>query len=112
MRNWLRRHRWNGLSALGVVLLLWVGPYLFWRWKNSIKILNYRFVFVPEWFPAGAEIMFQPVAAVEGWINDEKIHMGGLGASFPNEAYGKATDEARQRFHERYEPVQGDVPIK
>lgn len=100
------------LIALGAALLFWVGAYMYWRWQNSMEILSDRFVFVPEWVPAGVEKIFQPLAALEGWINREEIIVGGLGESFPDDAVQKATDEALRMFHEKYEPVQGEVPQK
>ena len=74
MKAWLKRHRWNVINVLGVVLIIWVGPYLNWR-STSVVVLSSRLIFAPAWFPEELDFFFRPLTVIDGWISGESAQI-------------------------------------
>lgn len=74
MKALLRRHQYNLLSTLGAVLLLWVGPYLFWRLRASFSpYLGATVILVPSRLPQSVDPLFLPLVRIDQWISGETI---------------------------------------
>ena len=73
----LRKHRWNIFIGLGLVLSLWVGPYLYWRQKAIVIGFSSSYVsrnfFFPHWASSWAPTVFRPLMVADEWISGEQI---------------------------------------
>jgi hypothetical protein len=93
MRKWLRRHQWNGLSVLGAVLVLWVGPYLYWKvtavgWSafRPDPRRSFRPVNVPPYIPKLVFPIFYPLAEFDARILEQNLFLShrGIIVVFPH----------------------------
>lgn len=81
MKAWLKRHRWNVINVLGVVLIIWVGPYLKWR-MSSKTVDSSRLILVPPSFPNEFVYVFRPLAMIDSWISGDRVQLFTWGDGF------------------------------
>lgn len=80
LQPWTRRHRWNLATGLGLVLGLWVAPYVFWRQEAFVFAspgggVQFRWVALPPMMPDWAVEVYEPLAVVDGWITGDWISL-------------------------------------
>ncbi|MCB1089651.1 MAG: hypothetical protein KDM63_21605 [Verrucomicrobiae bacterium] len=75
MKRFLRRHRWNLLCVVGLVLALWVGPYGYLKHRNSFHFHGHRYIWVSPGFPDELILLFQPLVIFDAWITGETVQL-------------------------------------
>ena len=76
IRAGLRRHRWNVAIAVGLVIGLWIAPYVYWRQQAimvSTKGWTSRLVPLPEPVNQWGPSFFGPLAHLDGLITGDTV---------------------------------------
>lgn len=81
MKTWIKRQRWNVINVLGVVLIIWVGPYLKWR-MTSKTVDSPRLILVRPSFPNEFVSVFRPLAMIDSGISGDRVQLFTLGNEF------------------------------
>ena len=76
LRSRLRRHRWNAVIALGLVIGLWIGPYCYWRQKAltfTFDSVDYRMMMLPDAVPGWVNPVFEPLVRFDRAVTGEEV---------------------------------------
>lgn len=100
------------ILVLLILLGIWIGTYMNWRSGRSVRLLSHRTVFVADWVPQGAEKIYRPLAAIDGWMHDEEVTVRRWDLTLPVERLEEAAKGLKEAIQDLGDAVEKSLQTR